>query len=51
MAPGPLLEDREARYGLGRYLTTPFLLAMDGVHVEEVEPWQEGAETWHVLRV
>jgi len=25
-------------------------LAMDGVHVEEVEPWREGAETWHVLR-
>ena len=23
---------------------------MDGVHVEEGEPWQEGAETWHVLR-
>jgi hypothetical protein len=35
---------------LWTYLTTPFLLAMDGVHVEEVEPWQEGAETWHVLR-
>jgi len=30
--------------------TTPFLLAMDGVHVEEVEPWREGTETWHVLR-
>jgi len=35
---------------LWTYLTTPFLLAMDGVHVEEVEPWREGAETWHVLR-
>jgi hypothetical protein len=23
---------------------------MDGVHVEEGEPWQEGAEKWHVLR-
>jgi len=23
---------------------------MDGVDVEEVEPWREGAETWHVLR-
>jgi hypothetical protein len=35
---------------LWTYFTTPFLLAMDGVHVEEVEPWQEGAESWHVLR-
>src|SRR5215468_9105250 len=35
---------------LWTYFTTPFLLAMDGVHVEEGEPWQEGAETWHLLR-
>jgi hypothetical protein len=35
---------------LWTYLTTPFLLAMDGVRVEEIEPWQEGAETWRVLR-
>jgi len=32
------------------YLTTPFLLAMDGVVVEEIEPWREGADTWRVLR-
>src|SRR5258706_1138913 len=32
------------------YLTTPFLLAMDGVRVEETEPWREGAETWRGLR-
>lgn len=32
------------------YLVTPFLLAMDGVSVEETEPWQEGDETWRVLR-
>jgi hypothetical protein len=32
------------------YLTTPFLLAMDGVHVEETDAWQEGQETWRVLR-
>ena len=32
------------------YLTTPFLLAMDGVDVEETEPWREGTETWSVLR-
>ena len=31
-------------------LTTPFLLAMEGVTVEETEPWNEGAETWRVLR-
>jgi len=37
-------------YAMWTYLTTPFLLAMDGVRVEETEPWQEGAETWHVLR-
>ena len=35
---------------LWTYLTTPFLLTMDGVQVEETEPWREGAETWHVLR-
>jgi hypothetical protein len=32
------------------YLTTPFLLAIDGVRVEETEAWREGAETWRVLR-
>jgi hypothetical protein len=31
---------------LWTYLTTPFLLAMDGVQVEETEAWREGAETW-----
>jgi len=35
---------------LWTYMTTPFLLAMDGVGVEEAEPWQEGTETWRVLR-
>jgi hypothetical protein len=35
---------------LWTYLTTPFLLGMDGVQVEEIEPWREGSETWHVLR-
>lgn len=35
---------------LWTYLTTPFLLAMDGVRVEEGEPWREGSETWRVLR-
>ena len=35
---------------LWTYLTTPFLLAMDSVRVEETEPWQEGSATWRVLR-
>ena len=35
---------------LWTYLTTPFLLAMDGVRVEETEPWQESSATWRVLR-
>jgi hypothetical protein len=35
---------------LWTYLTTPLFLAGDGVRLEEVEPWQEGAETWRVLR-
>jgi hypothetical protein len=37
-------------YAMWTYLTTPFLLAMDGVDVEETEPWREGTETWRVLR-
>lgn len=32
------------------YFKTPFLLAGDGVEVEEAEPWREGSETWRVLR-
>jgi hypothetical protein len=35
---------------LWTYFTTPFLLAMDGVSVEETEPWHEGPEVWRVLR-
>jgi len=35
---------------LWTYLVTPFLLAMDGVRVEETEPWKEGGQTWRVLR-
>lgn len=37
-------------YAMWTYLTTPFLLAMDGVRVEETEAWREGQETWRVLR-
>jgi hypothetical protein len=38
-------------YALWTYLTTPLLLAMDGVGVEETEPWREGSELWRVMRV
>ena len=37
-------------YALWTSLTTPFLLAMDGVRVEEAEAWREESETWRVLR-
>ena len=37
-------------YALWTYLTTPFLLTMDGVRVTEGQPWTEGTETWRVLR-
>ena len=30
-----------AYFNLWTYLTTPFLLAMDGVRVEETEPWRQ----------
>jgi hypothetical protein len=35
---------------LWTYLTTPFLLAMNGVRVEETESWREGSEIWRALR-
>src|SRR5215510_13439535 len=35
---------------LWTYLTTPFLLTLRGVVVEETAPWSEGSETWRVLR-
>jgi hypothetical protein len=37
-------------YALWTYLSTPFLLAMEGVQVSEVDPWIEAGETWRVLR-
>jgi hypothetical protein len=48
----PWDELHRAYYALSlwTFLTTPFLLAGDGVQVDEVEPWHEGAETWRVLR-
>jgi len=35
---------------LWTYLTTPFLLALDGVRVVETGLWREGTETWRVVR-
>jgi hypothetical protein len=37
-------------YALWTYLTTPFLLAMDGFKTREIEPWREGNELWRGLR-
>jgi hypothetical protein len=37
-------------YALWLYLTTPFLLAREGIKVYEIEPWVEKDETWSVLR-
>ncbi|MFB7498868.1 hypothetical protein ACFC09_29990 [Streptomyces sp. NPDC056161] len=37
-------------YALWTYLTTPFLLAMPGFEVEEIEPWREGHQVWPGLR-
>ena len=37
-------------YAMWTYLTTPFLLAMPGFEVEEIDPWVEGEERWRVLR-
>jgi hypothetical protein len=38
-------------YAIWNYLCTPFLLSWPGFAVEEIEPWQEGAETWRRLQV
>jgi hypothetical protein len=37
-------------YALWTYLSSPFLLAMDGVEISEIEPWTEAGETWRVLK-
>jgi hypothetical protein len=34
----------------GLIWTTPFILGMEGVRVQEIESWQEGSEVWRVLR-
>lgn len=38
-------------YARWTYLTTPFLMAMPGMEVSEIEPWHEGSEVWRGLRV
>jgi hypothetical protein len=35
---------------LWTYFTSPFLLGLDGVSVEEIPSWRERSETWRVLR-
>lgn len=40
-----------AGYAMWTYLNTPFVLAMDGVGTEELEPWQERGESWRRLKV
>jgi hypothetical protein len=37
-------------YAMWTYLTTPFLLAMPEVAIQEVESWKEGEEEWYRLR-
>ena len=38
-------------YALQNYMTTPFLLADEGVHCREITPHEEHGETWRVLKV
>jgi hypothetical protein len=38
-------------YAMWTYLTTPFFMALPGFNVCEIEPWHEGREIWHGLRV
>ncbi len=33
------------------YLNTPFLFALPGVEMKEIEPWQENGEAWRSLKV
>lgn len=38
-------------YAMWNYLTVPFTFALPGFRVQEIEPWQEGSETWRRLSV
>jgi len=37
-------------YAFWNYFTTPFLLTLDGVICEEIEPWRRNHQKWRVLR-
>ena len=37
-------------YALWNYLTTPFLLALDGVSVREIDPVEDNGQTWRGLQ-
>ena len=49
MGPTASLPDFNGE-ALSTYLTTPFLLAGDGVHVEETDPWHRTVRPGAVLR-
>ena len=38
-------------YAVWNYLTTPYLLTYPEVEAHEIEPWQEGGQTWRRLQV
>lgn len=38
-------------YAMWTYVTTPFLFTFPGFKCEEMEPWEEGGETWRRLLV
>lgn len=46
----PLHRAYFCNYALWTCVTMPFLLAMDGFEVREIEPWREGPEIWRGLR-
>jgi hypothetical protein len=38
-------------YAIWTYMTTPFCFTMPGFATEELDPWQQGNETWRRLKV
>jgi hypothetical protein len=47
---GPLDRAYFNGYALWTYLTTPFFMALPGFEVQEIDPLDEGKETWHGLK-
>lgn len=47
---GPLHRACFNGYAMWLYLNSPFLLAMNGVEVRELDPWRDGDAEWRVLR-